>query len=319
MKYTKEEAHKYANEHVLKGVWAAITTPFNRDLEVDYEGFRHNMRHYVDVLHLNGLFLNGLQGEGFNLTVEERKKVTEIAVEEANGKLFVMPQTGGNVFKETVELTKHAEACGADFVILINPKYYSGSWTGEGVYQYYKAICDSVNIGILMFNQMLAGYLTDPKTISRLADLPNFVGIKHTGPPGDVQATRWECDKKLAIAAGEGEPWLSSLAINGVEAMIPGPSQYSLQSKKSQLINEYVHMAEKGELAKAWATCAKVNPLRKLYASVNNPTKGQSCLKYWCQFLGMAGGDGRVRLPMLDVTAEEKKAIKKAVESTELV
>ena len=92
-----------------------------------------------------------------------------------------------------------------------------------------------------------------------------------------------------------------------------------IQSKKLKLIKEYTDLATKGEVAKAWEANKRLEPIRRKLKSVTPPGKSQAACKYWTQFLGMVGGDGRVKLPQLELTEAQKKAIETAVKSTDLV
>lgn len=82
IKYTKQDAKAYARQH-FRGVWAATVTPFREDLSFDEPGFQANLRHWVQTLQLGGLFVSGKQGEFFSMSVDERKRSFEIAVDEA--------------------------------------------------------------------------------------------------------------------------------------------------------------------------------------------------------------------------------------------
>ncbi len=318
MKYrNKREAKEYAKKN-MRGVWGAFTVPFTPDLKIDEDGFRHNIRHCVEI-GVNGMFLNGFQSEFWALTPAERKLTAKMAVEEAQGKMDIMPMTGDQSLESTLELTKHAQDIGADYVIIINPKWTS-PMTEEGVFQYYKYICDRVDIGVAIFNQAYHGYLIPPKLVARLAnELPNIVAIKHTGPEAEVKETRVLCGDKIVVSDPNEEHWLSNIILYKQEAMVAGPAAFVLQSKKSQPINEYTKLALEGKVTEAWAVSKRLEPIRQALKRVYVPEKGQANYKYWCQSLGMAGGDGRVRLPLIGLTDAEKRAIKAAVESTELV
>ncbi len=167
-----------------------------------------------------------------------------------------------------------------------------------------------------IFNQMEHGYLMSPKCIAKVATIPNIVAIKHTGPYAEVQATRMLCGDKIVVSCPTEDFWLQNLTINGQEAMIASPPPFVLQSKKLRLIKEYTTLAMNGEIAKAWEAFKRLEPIRRTLDRVTPPGKVQATYKYWCQSLGMVGGDGRVRLPQMELTDAEKRAIK---ESTELV
>src|SRR3954451_23639780 len=92
MQYRKAEA-KEAARRQFRGLWAAITTPFTADGELDEDGLRRNMRHYTDELHIEGIFCTGNMGEFWALTHDERLRIVEIVVEEARGKCLTIAQT----------------------------------------------------------------------------------------------------------------------------------------------------------------------------------------------------------------------------------
>ncbi len=317
MKYRKSEAKEWAREN-WKGVWVASYTPYTPDYKIDEEGWRHNLRYLIDNLEIQGMFVDGLTGEGFHHTIAERKRIFEITVEEAGDDMITMPYTSDPVLENAVDMTKYAEEIGADLAIIINPRFYFGAMTDEGIYQYYKYIADRVNIGIAMFNQMEHGYLISPKVISRIAEIENIVGIKNIAPPFQVRKVRILCGDKIVVASNE-EEWLINYINHGSEVMIPSPYPYLLQSKKLRLIKEYTTLAVKGEKAKAWETYQRLEPIRRALNSVEVSGKRQATYKYWAQSLGMVGGDGRVRLPQMGLTEEEKRAIKEAVETTGLM
>ena len=85
MKYTKADAKQYAREN-MRGIWAAALTPFADDYSIDETGFRRNIRHWIDELEIDGLFISGKQGEFFSMSLSERKLTFDIAVEETRGK-----------------------------------------------------------------------------------------------------------------------------------------------------------------------------------------------------------------------------------------
>ncbi len=318
MKYQKSEAKQYAKQNV-RGTWGASLTPYTRDYKIDEQGYKHNMRHCIDNLQISGMFVNGLMGEAFHQTIAERKRVFKIAVEEAKGDMIIMPYTSDPVLENVLEMTKYAEEIGADFAIIINPKFYFGAMTEEGVYQYYKYIADRVNIGIFLFNQMEHGYLMSPQLISRIAGIQNIVGVKDIAPGPDITQARILCGDKIVVSEAHEDNWLINLTTKGQEALVATPEPYIYQSKKLKLMNEYTALAVKGDIAKAWQAYKRLEPIRRALRSVMLPGKVQATYKYWSQSLGMVGGDGRVRMPQMELTEAEKRAIKTAVEGTDLV
>ena len=318
MKYSKSEAKAYAKQH-MRGVWGASYTPFTPDYKIDEKGFRHNIRHCIDNLQIEGMFLDGLMGEAFHQTIAERKRLFEIGVDEAKGDIFIMPYTSDSALENALELTRYAEDIGADFAVVINPKFYFGALTNESVFRYYKYIADRVNIGIALFNQIEHGYLMSPQLISRLAEIENVVAIKETSHARDIMQTRILCGDMVVVSETSEENWFINLTVKGQEAMIADPAPFILQSKKLKLVKEYTELAVKGEIGKALEAYKRLEPVRRALKNVTVPGKLQATYKYWTQQMGMIGGDGRVRLPLIELTEAEKQAIKTAINSTELV
>jgi 4-hydroxy-tetrahydrodipicolinate synthase len=318
MQYKKSDAKKYAKKN-MRGLWGATLTPFTPDYKIDEDGFRHNMRHCIDNLQMEGMFVNGLGGEAFHQTIAERKRLIKIAVEESKGDMGIMAYTYDPVLENVLEMTQYAEEIGADYVVIINPRFYFGAMTEEGVFQYYKYIADRVNIGITLFNQMEHGYLMSPQLISRLADIENVVAIKDVTHRHEILQARILCGDKIVVSDLSEENWLLNLTAKGQEALISTEEPYCLQSKKLKLMKEYTSLAMKGEINKAWEAYKKLEPIRRALRKVTFPGKIQAAFKYWTQFLGMVGGDGRVRLPQIELTKAEKQAIQTAVESTGLI
>jgi len=131
------------------------------------------------------LFPVGSQGEFFALNIKEKKQLIEIAVEEVNGRIFVMPNTGAITTKESIELSRFAEKAGADCVSIITPFFISPNQ--QELYDHYATICNSIEIPVLAYNNpdRTGGVRLEPSTIAKLAnEFPNFSGIKDSS--GDL-------------------------------------------------------------------------------------------------------------------------------------
>ncbi len=319
MKYRKLEAKEYFKQH-MKGFYGAAFTPFTRDYKIDEQGIRHNMRYWIDELHIPGVFLNGVVGEGFTQTIAERKRVFEIGVEEAKGDMMILPYCSDECMENSLELTKHAENIGADLAVFLTPRFYLGSMTDDAVFQYFKFIADRVNIAILLFNRAENGYLISPQLTYRLAtEIPNFVATKGYIPQADIRMLRILCSDKIVVSDPIEDNWLISMTTHGQKVFVGSPDAFSLQSKKLKGLNEYTTLAMNGDITGALEAYKRLEPIRRAFQRAKVPGKSWAFYKYWAQCLGMAGGDGRVRMPNTELTKEEKQAIKDAVESTGLI
>ena len=177
--YSKLDAKDYAREH-MRGIWAAALNPFAEDLALDEAGLRANIRHWIDDLDIQGLFIAGKQGEFFSMSLAERKRNFEIAVEECDGKAGVIVSVSDQNFDTAKELARHAQDCGADYIVVHAPVLSFVHDRGEVLYQYYKAFCDKLDIGIAMWSHPDSGYLMRPEECARIAELPNIVAIKYS-------------------------------------------------------------------------------------------------------------------------------------------
>jgi 4-hydroxy-tetrahydrodipicolinate synthase len=168
----------------IEGIIAAIVTPFDNDNNVNFSGFKKLINYLIDKK-IHGILPAGSQGEFYALSQKERFKLMETAVEEANGRIFVMPNTGSISTKETLELTKFAEKAGADCASVITPFYISPS-QDELIY-HYSAVCDSTDLPIFAYNNpgRTGGNFLKPETVVKLAQsFANFKGIKDSS--GDI-------------------------------------------------------------------------------------------------------------------------------------
>ena len=168
----------------IKGIITAVVTPFDKDENIDEKAFRTIIRYLIGQ-GVHGLFPVGSQGEFFSLRMDERKRLMEVAVDEAKGEVFVMPNTGGIATRDCVELSQHAEKVGADAVSMMTPFFISP--TQDELYHHFKAVCSSVNIPVLGYNNpdRSGGVLLTIDTLIKLSEeLPNFVGIKDSS--GDM-------------------------------------------------------------------------------------------------------------------------------------
>src|SRR6185503_5013003 len=125
----------------------------------------------------NGLVPVGTTGESPTLSHEEHNRVVEWCVEQAKGRVPVIAGAGSNSTAEAVALSRHAEAAGADAVLIVTP-YYNKP-TQEGLYQHYKAINDAIGIPIIIYNIPPRSVIDmSVDTMARLFELKNIAGVK---------------------------------------------------------------------------------------------------------------------------------------------
>jgi len=174
----------------LKGIVAAMVTPFHDDESLD-EGSLRAVTRYLIEQGIHGLFPGGSQGEFFSLTFDERRRVLEVTLDEARRKpqatsreVFVVAHVGAITTREAIALARHAESAGADAAAAMTPFFLNPSQ--DELYQYYVDLASSVGIPVLAYNNPgRTGVDLPPATVARIArDAPNFVGIKDSS--GDL-------------------------------------------------------------------------------------------------------------------------------------
>ena len=312
MKYRRDEAKDYAREH-MKGIWAAALQPFNPDLSIDEAGTRSNIRHWVEDLGIDGVFIAGKQGEYFSLTVEERKRIFEIAVDavQGTGAGTVLSCSDQNL-DTVIDLARHARALGADFVVVHAPVLHFLTDRDETAYEYYRYIAEQVDIGIAMWSHPDSGYVMSPELCARIADIPNVVAIKYSVPREMyVRLTDLAGDRLLVSTASEDE-WLDNIVDLGWRLYLCSTPPFLLQARDDRRMREYTDLAFRGDHAAARKVRDSLEPVRRALKSTRPPGKPQAHQKYWQELLGQAGGP--VRRPMLDLSEAERAATRAAFE-----
>ena len=314
MKYAKSDAKRYARAH-LRGIWAATLTPFTPDLRLDEAGWRRNLRHWYRELGITGLFVNGKQGEFYAMTVEERKRTVELAVEEKGG--GVMVSCSDQSLDTVVELARHAQAIGADYIVVHTPLLYFGAHTDETIFNYYRHIAEQVDIGIALWNQPPdCGYLLEPESCMRLAELPNIVAIKYSVPRETYARLTRMAGDTLIVSTSSEEDWLDNILELGWQVYLCSTPPYLLQTPGDRRMHAYTELALKGEVRKAKAVHASLDPARKALKSTRPPGKAAAHQKYWQELLGQVGGP--VRRPLLGLTEDEKAKTRAAFQALKI-
>src|SRR5215813_15027227 len=230
MNFRKNEAKDYARAH-MQGIWAAALMPFADDLSIDERAFRANLRHWVDDLGIDGVFVGGKQGEFFSMSLAERKHVFDIAQDEIGKRAGTIMSCSDQNMDMVIELARHAQAIGANYIVVHAPVLHFLHKQDDTLYQYYKAISERVDIGIAMWSHPDSGYLMSPELCARIAELPNIVAIKYSVPREMyVRLTRMVGDKIQVSTASEAE-WFDNIVELGWRLYLCSSPPYLFQTK----------------------------------------------------------------------------------------
>ena len=312
MKYEKSQAKDYARSH-MRGIWAAALNPFHADGSFNEDGLRSNIRHWVDDLDIKGLFVAGKQGEFWAMSLDERKRNMAIAVEECgDGAQTIMSASDQNV-DTVLELGKYAQSIGADYIVVHAPMLSFCHDRDEVLYNYYRYLCDRLDIGIAMWSHPDSGYLMQPETAARIAELPNIVAIKYSVPREMYVRLTQMVGDQIQVSTSLEDDWLRNIEELNWKLYLCSSPPYQLQTKNDRRMNDYTQLAFKGKFAEARKIWESLQPVRQAIKSTKPAGKPTAHGKYWQDLLGQVGG--HVRHPMLDLTQAEKDATRAAFES----
>ena len=285
---------------MFKGSIVAIVTPFKDD-KVDEQ----KLRELVE-LHIkngtSGIVPCGTTGESATLSFEEHDRVIEITVEQVKKRVPVIAGTGSNSTEEAIILTKHARRTGADASLQVSP-YYNRP-TQKGLYEHFKAVADSVDIPIILYNiASRTGVNIEPETIAKLAkDCKNIVGVKEaSGNLDQMSRIKALCGKDFDLISGDDSLTLPILSIGGTG--IISVVANIVPKDVAALVNEF----EKGNLEKAREIHYKLLPLIKAIFIETNPIPVKTAMG----LLGMCEPD--LRLPMCSMLPENLEKLNKAL------
>ena len=310
MKYRRDEAKAFARAN-MKGIWAAALQPFEEDLSIDEAGMRSNIRHWVEDLGIDGLFIAGKQGEYFSMSVEERKRVFELAVDavQGTGAGTIMSCSDQNM-GTAIELARHAQAVGADYIVVHAPVLSFVTDRDDLLFEYFRTISEAVDIGIALWSHPDSGYLMSPELCARIAELPNVVAIKYSVPREMyAELTRLAGDRILISTASE-EEWLDNILELGWQLYLCSSPPYLLQTAADCRMRLYTDLAFAGRTQEARRVRDSLEPVRQAMKRTRPGAKPHAHQKYWQELLGQVGGP--VRPPMLELTDAEKQAARKA-------
>lgn len=186
---------------MFQGSLVAIVTPF-KDGRVDEAKLRELIEFQIEN-GTQGIVPCGTTGESPTLSFQEHERVIEITVEQVKKRIPVIAGAGSNCTAEAVRLAKHAKEVGADGALLISP-YYNKP-TQEGLYQHFKAVAESVDIPIVLYN--IPGRTAvniEADTIARLAEIKNIVGVKEAaGSMKQITDIIAKCPPDFVVLSGE--------------------------------------------------------------------------------------------------------------------
>ena len=268
----------------FRGAITALVTPFRND-RVDEAAFEALVERQI-AAGVHGLVPVGTTGETATLSIEEHKRVVELCVQAARGRVPVIAGAGSNATAEAIELVRHAKTVGAHAALVVAPYYNRPSQ--EGLYRHFAAINDAVQLPVILYN--VPGRTSvdiSNDTVARLAKLPNIVGVKDaTGELARASAMRLACGQDFVLLSGDDGSALGYMA-HGGHGVISVTSDVAPEGFATQM-----EAAMRGDYATALYWQDRLIGLhRALFADASpSPTK------FALAQLGLCGEE--VRLPL---------------------
>ena len=241
-----------------EGIMPALVTPFADDGKtIDENRLRTLVNHCLE-LGVHGVVPCGTTGEFVNLTVEEKKRVIRIVVDEVNGRVSVVAGTGASGTQEAVEMTKYAKDVGATAALIVTPYYLKPA--DRGIYEHYQTIASEVDLPIILYNIPQCTGLELPwQMVEDLAQIPNVVGVKDSsGQLKFILAVLEKVRDKLNVLCGHDEVVVAALAAGCSGAILA-----SANVIPDVWIQIYNHI-KKGELQQARELQYKVQKIARI-------------------------------------------------------
>ncbi len=311
----------------LRGIVPVQYCPYTKEGELDVEGLRKNTQFLVDFAKDGNkdvvVMTNGSTTECYANSIEEQKRVIKTVVDTAGGKIPVVAGVSQAAARGTIELAKYAEEVGVDCAMVVLPYYHAPS--KEGMYRYFKAVADAVNIGIMIYNNAcVSGTLIPPDLMARLAKIDNIVAVKDNATnAADYAFKALTIDPEdMVLINGMGEVHYIGSAAYGFKYRGFVNFIGNFAPSSSYAVYEAV---EEGNFKKALESLRKQLPVWNLLPKFNKKRESISiipeCLRsnYMYMGVGKAAMDlvglrgGPVRLPMEELTDEEKQELKEAL------
>ena len=290
---------------MFKGSVTALITPFSNGA-VDEAAFQRFVQWQIDQ-GSHGVVPCGTTGESPTLSHAEHRRVTELCLEVAKGKIPVIAGTGSNSTAEAISLTRHAEEAGADAALVVTP-YYNKP-TQEGLYQHFKAISEAVSLPILIYN-IPGRSIVDMsvETMTRLAELPNIVGVKDaTADLTRPAKTRAAIGRDFTQLSGEDGTIVPFLAQGGHGCI-------SVTANVAPQACADLHEAwQRRDFDSVEQVNDRLMPLHQALFIEASPGP----VKYAASLLGHC--DNRLRLPLVCVTPATQERVREAMAHAGLI
>lgn len=292
---------------VFTGAGVALVTPFHADGTVNYDKLDELLEEQVKG-GTDAIVICGTTGESATLTEEEHSEVIRFACERIKGRIPVVAGTGSNCTETAIQLSREAEADGADAVLLVSP-YYNKT-TQKGLKEHYQAIADEIHIPAILYNvPSRTGVNIKPETIAWLCgNVENIVGVKEAS--GDFSAIAQIAnlsDGTVDIWSGNDDQTVPMMAL-GAKGVISVWSNVAPTA-----VHDMCRAFFDGDTDRAMKMQIEAIPLLNALFSETNPIPVKTAMNL------MGKNVGPFRRPLVEMEPENLERLKKAMQGAGLL
>ena len=295
----------------FEGTYVAMVTPFDKDKQIDEEGFRSNINYLIDQ-GVDGLVGAGTTGESATITHDEHQKIIEILVDEVDGRVETIAGTGSNSTSEAVSLTKFSADVGADAALLITPYYNKPQQ--HALVDHYGTIANECDIPIIAYNvPSRTGCDIAVETAVELAKIDGVEAIKEAAGSVDKVSdiyralSREGLEDDFNILSGEDSLTLPIMAVGGtgvISASANIDAKRMVLMVNSILNDDYTRAVE--------LHYEMLDLIRALFVE-SNPVPVKTAMN----LMGLPSGP--LRQPLCEMKEENLKILKKALKDSNLI
>lgn len=291
------------------GCQVVMVTPFQDDYSLDEDGIRR-LTNFLIKGGVKVLQPCGSTGEFWSLTPEEHKKVIKIVVDEAHGRIPIVPGTAHSGTKLTVALSKYAEEAGADGVMIVPPYYQTP--TLNGIYEHYKTVAEAIKIGIVVYNNPFTSkIIIREKLMEKLVTIPNVVAVKDTTADMGLSLRMLRrFGSRLTFSMGSGESLAAGYYLAGGKGHVSAFANFA-----PTLPVAMYKAAMDRDWEKVRRLDAKMAPYFELSWRLSDKHQGTTYItltKEACRMLGLPGFPPRK--PLLPLEEDERQELRTVLE-----
>ncbi|MFW6270020.1 MAG: 4-hydroxy-tetrahydrodipicolinate synthase [Bacillota bacterium] len=287
-------------------VLTAMVTPFNDNLEVNYERVRE-LASYLVENGSDGLVVLGTTGEVPTLNKDEKISILETVVDEVGDKAKIVAGTGSYSTYASIELTQKAEKIGVDGIMLVGPYYNKPPQ--EGLYKHYSMIAEKTELPVMIYN--VPGRTSrniEPDTVARLSRIDNIIAVKEaSGDIAQVAEISRKTDDDFYIYSGDDNITLPALSVGG-QGIVSVASHVA-----GNQIKEMVKSYKNGNIEEASNLNKKLGPLFSGIFITTNPIPIKAALN-------MKGINvGSLRPPLIELDDDKKMKLQEILNNLNLI